>query len=67
MSTESALSAWSIIQTGSLADEAALVRRLAAEAALDAPARAAIVAQGAELVRRIRASSRPGLMEVFLA
>jgi RHH-type proline utilization regulon transcriptional repressor/proline dehydrogenase/delta 1-pyrroline-5-carboxylate dehydrogenase len=67
MPSDSALSAWSIIETGSLADEAALVRRLVAEAALDAPARAAIVADGADLVRRIRASSRPGLMEVFLA
>ncbi|MGL4236837.1 bifunctional proline dehydrogenase/L-glutamate gamma-semialdehyde dehydrogenase PutA [Tabrizicola sp.] len=67
MPTDSAPSAWSIIETGSLADEAALVRRLVAEAALDAPARAAIVAEGADLVKRIRASSRPGLMEVFLA
>lgn len=67
MTAEPALSAWSIIQTGSLTDETALVQRLVAEAALDAPARAAIVAQGADLVKRIRASSRPGLMEVFLA
>ena len=67
MPTNSARSAWSIIQTGSLADEAALVHRLVAEAALDAPARAAIVADGADLVRRIRASAKPGLMEVFLA
>ncbi len=47
--------------------EAALVAALAAEAALDAPARTAIVAAGADLVRRIRAAARPGLMEVFLA
>jgi RHH-type transcriptional regulator, proline utilization regulon repressor / proline dehydrogenase / delta 1-pyrroline-5-carboxylate dehydrogenase len=67
MSTDSALSGWSIIETGSLADEAGLVRRLVAEAALDVSARAAIVAEGADLVRRIRASARPGLMEVFLA
>lgn len=60
-------SAWSVITTATLADETALVQRLVAEAALDAPARAAIVAQGAELVRRIRASAKPGLMEVFLA
>ena len=60
-------SAWSVITTEALADEAGLVRRLAAEAALDGPARAAIVAQGADLVRRIRASAKPGLMEVFLA
>ena len=63
----SADSAWSVIETQALADEAALVRRLLAEAALDAPDRAAIVSEGAELVRRIRASARPGLMEVFLA
>jgi RHH-type transcriptional regulator, proline utilization regulon repressor / proline dehydrogenase / delta 1-pyrroline-5-carboxylate dehydrogenase len=67
MPTDSAPAAWSIIQTGSLTDETALVQRLVAEAALDAPARAAIVSQGADLVRRIRASARPGLMEVFLA
>jgi RHH-type proline utilization regulon transcriptional repressor/proline dehydrogenase/delta 1-pyrroline-5-carboxylate dehydrogenase len=67
MPTDIAPSAWSVIQTGTLTDETALVQRLAAEAALDAPARAAIVASGADLVKRIRASSRPGLMEVFLA
>jgi len=44
MPTDSARNALSIIETGSLADEAALVHRLLAEAALDAPARAAIVA-----------------------
>ena len=65
MPTDIAPSAWSVIQTGTLTDETALVQRLAAEAALDAPARAAIVAAGADLVKRIRASSRPGLMEVF--
>ena len=67
MKSETAPAAWSVITTGTLTDETALVQRLVAEAALDAPARAAIVAQGADLVRRIRASSRPGLMEVFLA
>jgi len=67
MPTETTLSAWSVILTGSLTDETALVQRLVAEAALDAPARAAIVAQGTDLVKRIRASARPGLMEVFLA
>lgn len=56
-----------LIQTGSLRDEAALVRQLVAEAGLDAAARAAIVVQAADLVRRIRAGGRPGLMEVFLA
>jgi RHH-type transcriptional regulator, proline utilization regulon repressor / proline dehydrogenase / delta 1-pyrroline-5-carboxylate dehydrogenase len=67
MPKDIAPSAWSVIATGTLTDETALVQRLAAEAALDAPARAAIVAQGADLVKRIRASARPGLMEVFLA
>jgi hypothetical protein len=56
-----------IIETGSLADEAALVARLIAAADLDAPARARITAAGADLVRQIRASVKPGLMEVFLA
>ncbi|MFN3281996.1 MAG: bifunctional proline dehydrogenase/L-glutamate gamma-semialdehyde dehydrogenase PutA, partial [Tabrizicola sp.] len=67
MNTIVAPAAWSVITTGTLTDETALVQRLVAEAALDAPARAAIAAQGADLVRRIRASARPGLMEVFLA
>ncbi len=59
--------AWSVIEAGSLADEATLVRRLIAEAALDDEARARITASGADLVRRIRGSAKPGLMEVFLA
>lgn len=67
MSIDSAASAWSVITTESLTDETALVRKLAAEAALDAPARAQITAAGADLVSRIRASAKPGLMEVFLA
>ncbi|AZL58520.1 bifunctional proline dehydrogenase/L-glutamate gamma-semialdehyde dehydrogenase PutA [Tabrizicola piscis] len=67
MHTDSALSSRSVIQTESLADETGLVRRLVAEAALDAPARAKITASGADLVTRIRASAKPGLMEVFLA
>ncbi len=58
---------WSVIEGGSLADEAALVARLIAEAGLDAAARARITAAGADLVARIRASVKPGLMEVFLA
>ena len=48
-------------------DEAALVAALAKQAALDAPARAAIVDRAADLVARIRAGGSPGLMEVFLA
>ncbi len=39
---EDAMSAWSVIETGSLRDEAALVQALIAEAGLDAPARARI-------------------------
>ncbi|PLL12570.1 bifunctional proline dehydrogenase/L-glutamate gamma-semialdehyde dehydrogenase [Tabrizicola sp. TH137] len=58
---------WSVIALESLADEAALVRRLIAEAGLDDAARARITAAGAGLVRRIRDSVKPGLMEVFLA
>ena len=49
------------------ADETALVVRLIAEAALDPAARARIVARGADLVRRIRQTTKPGLMEGFLA
>ncbi|WP_430464766.1 bifunctional proline dehydrogenase/L-glutamate gamma-semialdehyde dehydrogenase PutA [Tabrizicola sp.] len=59
--------AWEIIDRQSLRDEAALVQSLIAEAGLDAAARARITAAGADLVRRIRASVKPGLMEVFLA
>jgi RHH-type proline utilization regulon transcriptional repressor/proline dehydrogenase/delta 1-pyrroline-5-carboxylate dehydrogenase len=58
---------WDIIATGSLRDEDALVRQLLDQAALPGPDRAAIVASGADLVRRIRAATKPGLMEVFLA
>ncbi len=40
---------------------------LARRAGLDEAARAAIAAQGARLVERVRAAGDPGLMEVFLA
>ncbi|MDM7932886.1 bifunctional proline dehydrogenase/L-glutamate gamma-semialdehyde dehydrogenase PutA [Tabrizicola sp.] len=66
MSTDS-IAAWSVIETAALADETGLVRRLTAEAALDTAARAKITAAGADLVTRIRASAKPGMMEVFLA
>ncbi len=59
--------AWSTITTTALADEPVLIENLLREAALDAPARTKITAAGADLVTRIRASARPGLMEVFLA
>ncbi len=58
---------WQIIDRQSLRDEAALVKSLIAEAGLDSAQRARITAAGADLVRRIRASVKPGLMEVFLA
>jgi len=55
------------IDHGSLIDESGLVQSLIVQAGLDAAARARITAAGADLVRRIRASAKPGLMEVFLA
>ncbi len=58
---------WDIIAHHSLTDEATLVRSLIAEVALDPGTRARIAASGADLVARIRASAKPGLMEVFLA
>ena len=59
--------AWTVIERDSLRDEAALVAELIAAAGMDAGQRARITAAGADLVRRIRASVKPGLMEVFLA
>ena len=57
----------SIIRNGALRDEAALVQALIAQADMSPDARTAISAKGADLVSRIRASAKPGLMEVFLA
>ncbi|GGE00528.1 L-proline dehydrogenase /delta-1-pyrroline-5-carboxylate dehydrogenase [Gemmobacter megaterium] len=51
----------------SLRDETALLHDLIAQAALSPADRSRIVAAGADLVRRIRSSAKPGLMEVFLA
>ncbi|GAB5377467.1 MAG: bifunctional proline dehydrogenase/L-glutamate gamma-semialdehyde dehydrogenase PutA [Acuticoccus sp.] len=48
-------------------NEPEALQALIGEAGLDAAARAAIVARAAALVERIRAASRPGLMDVFLA
>ena len=48
-------------------DEGAVVNDLIAAAGLDDLARARISAHGADLVRAIRTSAKPGLMEVFLA
>ncbi|MDK3074383.1 bifunctional proline dehydrogenase/L-glutamate gamma-semialdehyde dehydrogenase PutA [Sedimentitalea sp. JM2-8] len=55
------------IDAEKFADEAAVIARLIEEAGLSAADRAAIRAAGADLVRNIRASTAPGLMEVFLA
>ncbi len=48
-------------------DEEKHVHELAEDAGLSAEDRARIAASGADLVRAIRASSDPGMMEVFLA
>ncbi|MTD98929.1 bifunctional proline dehydrogenase/L-glutamate gamma-semialdehyde dehydrogenase PutA [Paracoccus sp. YIM 132242] len=53
--------------TAKFADEAQLLERLAAAAALSPDRRAAITARAADLVRRIRAEARPSLMEHFLS
>jgi len=58
---------WTAITREALPPEGPLVRQLIAEAALSPADRARIAAAGAGLVARIRASARPGLMEVFLA
>ncbi len=55
------------IDAEKFADESAVVDRLIAEAGLSEADRSAICAAGADLVRNIRASTAPGLMEVFLA
>ncbi|WP_225029791.1 bifunctional proline dehydrogenase/L-glutamate gamma-semialdehyde dehydrogenase PutA [Xinfangfangia pollutisoli] len=67
MRKDGAKAAREVIARQALAPEGPLVARLIAEAALAPEMRARIVAAGADLVRRIRGSSRPGLMEVFLA
>ncbi|MBU2358027.1 MAG: proline dehydrogenase family protein, partial [Alphaproteobacteria bacterium] len=55
------------IDAAMYADEMSVVTALAADANLSDADRARVGAAGADLVRRIRASSEPGLMEVFLA
>ena len=55
------------IDLATYADEAETIARLTAEAELGAANRAAICTRGADLVRRIRDQSSPGLMETFLA
>ncbi|WP_114965904.1 bifunctional proline dehydrogenase/L-glutamate gamma-semialdehyde dehydrogenase PutA [Alkalilacustris brevis] len=55
------------VETEALAEETAALARLTELAALPSDARARITARAADLVREIRASAKPGLMEVFLA
>ncbi|MFK7854797.1 MAG: bifunctional proline dehydrogenase/L-glutamate gamma-semialdehyde dehydrogenase PutA [Granulosicoccus sp.] len=50
-----------------MADEHALLKTLVTDHGLDEAARADISSKAAELIRAIRQSSSPGLMEVFLA
>ncbi|MGM0583508.1 MAG: bifunctional proline dehydrogenase/L-glutamate gamma-semialdehyde dehydrogenase PutA [Pseudomonadota bacterium] len=54
------------LRADALADEAALVRALADDAALSGEDRARISQAAADLVRAIRSDARPGLMERFL-
>ena len=55
------------MRADTLPDEAGVVRRLAAEAGLDAATRRAICARATDLVRTVRGATDPGLMESFLA
>ncbi|TNC51936.1 bifunctional proline dehydrogenase/L-glutamate gamma-semialdehyde dehydrogenase PutA [Rubellimicrobium rubrum] len=55
------------VDAGAVAPEGPLLDRLRGQAGLSSADRAAIGKQATDLVRRIRAASRPGLMEVFLA
>ena len=54
------------LRADTLADEADALDRLVKLAALSASDRAAISAHGADLVRKVRGASDPGMMEVFL-
>jgi len=55
------------MRADTLPDEGTVLRRLIVESDLDPETRARITARGADLVRRIRTTAGPGLMEVFLA
>jgi RHH-type transcriptional regulator, proline utilization regulon repressor / proline dehydrogenase / delta 1-pyrroline-5-carboxylate dehydrogenase len=55
------------IDAKKFADESAAIARLIEESGLTEADRAAICAAGADLVRNIRASTAPELMEMFLA
>jgi RHH-type proline utilization regulon transcriptional repressor/proline dehydrogenase/delta 1-pyrroline-5-carboxylate dehydrogenase len=61
------MSARTLIDTTTYRDEAALVAELIEQAGLSADDRARICDQAADLVRAIRDTTNPGLMEVFLA
>ncbi|MDN5786411.1 bifunctional proline dehydrogenase/L-glutamate gamma-semialdehyde dehydrogenase PutA [Pseudorhodobacter sp.] len=67
MPRDSIDTSWTIIDRQSLRDEARLIHDLITQAGLSDADRARIAASGADLVRAIRASAKPGLMEVFLA
>jgi RHH-type proline utilization regulon transcriptional repressor/proline dehydrogenase/delta 1-pyrroline-5-carboxylate dehydrogenase len=56
-----------LIDAGMYADPVEVLDRLVADAKLPAAARAEITKQAADLVRAIRGTTQPGLMEVFLA
>ncbi len=58
---------WTMIDRDSLARRGGAGARPDRRGRAGRAARARIVAAGADLVRRIRASAKPGLMEVFLA
>ena len=55
------------IRADYLAEETALVRRLAGIAELDQPTRQRISARAADLVREVRGAGKVGVMEAFLA
>ena len=55
------------VREATLADEAGLLEALAAKANLDEVRRAAASRRAADIVRKVRESSEPGLMETFLA
>ncbi|WP_127115114.1 bifunctional proline dehydrogenase/L-glutamate gamma-semialdehyde dehydrogenase PutA [Shimia sediminis] len=61
------MNARSLIDTLTYCDEATLVETLIQDAALSEEDRTRICAQAADLVRAIRDTTNPGLMEVFLA
>ncbi len=67
MTTEPLAAARAAIRAGTYADEASLLAGLVAQAALSPADRAAISARAADLVRAVRASSDPKVMEAFLA